>query len=148
MDSWDERTYVWKKDDSFAAVSQGAYNSEDYAAALEMYNRNHPRASATLRSKGAVSEGEKIYIPPSSILEKRHADAIARGKPRPVSSVPPAGEPGPVQAQYRNPPPAAPPPLPGPGSRIRFDAVLRTAAKRPRLPSPGRRFCAFPPNYH
>ena len=81
VDSWDERTYVVRKDDTFAAVSQSFYKTEDYGAALEMYNRNHPRASASLRSKGTLAEGDKIYIPEQRILEKRHADLV---KPKPI----------------------------------------------------------------
>lgn len=45
VDSWDEKVHVWTKGDSFAALSQGAYSTEDYAAALQMYNRNHPRTA-------------------------------------------------------------------------------------------------------
>jgi hypothetical protein len=106
VDSWDERTYVWKKDDTFAAVSKRKYNSEDYALALEMYNRNHPRASVSLRRDGRVGEGDKIYIPEDPrVLEKRHADLFA--KPKPASTG--ASDPAAIQAQFQNvPPPAAP----------------------------------------
>ena len=117
VDSWDERTYVWKRDDTFASISKSAYNTEDYAAALQMYNRNHPCASTSLRRDGTVAEGDKIYIPPSQVLEKRHADSIAKSKPKPVAAGMGVGEFGPVQAGFQNlpeppPPPAAPIPHP------------------------------------
>ncbi len=94
MDSWDEKVYVWTKGDSFGSVSQRFYKTEDYAAALQMYNRSHPRASSALRRDGTVAEGDKIYIPEDSrILEKRHADAIvkpSRSRNRPVRAPPPS----------------------------------------------------------
>ena len=46
VDSWDEKTYVCKPGDDFAAIAEPAYpgHGPEYAAALQMYNRNHPRA--------------------------------------------------------------------------------------------------------
>ena len=58
VDSWDERTYVAKPGDTFAAISQSEYKTEDYAKALQMYNQNHPRpatpCAATARWRPAT----------------------------------------------------------------------------------------------
>ena len=113
VDSWDEKVHVWTKGDSFAALSQGAYSTEDYAAALQMYNRNHPRASASLRRDGTVAEGDKIYIPEQRILEKRHADVIAKPKPKTEGAGAAPAAVSPVQAGF-NPADLPPPPGPAP----------------------------------
>jgi hypothetical protein len=103
VDSWDERTYTAKSGDTFAAISQSEYKTEDYAKALEMYNRNHPRAGDAMRRDGAIALGDRIYIPPSPVLEKRHADVIVRSKPKPVTSGQVGSDGfGAVQADFRS----------------------------------------------
>jgi hypothetical protein len=84
VDSWDERTYVCRAGDTFASISKLQYNSDAYADALLLYNRNHPRAGDALRRDGTIAPGDRIYVPPSAILEKRHGDAVAGAKPKPV----------------------------------------------------------------
>jgi hypothetical protein len=105
VDSWDERTYVARPGDTFAAISQSEYKTEDYAKALQMYNRNHPRAGDAMRRDGTMSPGDRIYLPPSPVLERRHADVIVRSKPKPVTagSVGGDGFGGTVQAEFHTP---------------------------------------------
>jgi hypothetical protein len=105
VDSWDERTYVARPGDTFAAISQSEYKTEDYAKALQMYNRNHPRAGDAMRRDGTMSPGDRIYLPPSPVLERRHADVIVRSKPKPVTagSVGGDGFGSTVQAEFHTP---------------------------------------------
>jgi hypothetical protein len=93
---------VAKPGDTFAAISQSEYKTEDYAKALEMYNRNHPRAGDAMRRDGTMAPGDRIYLPPSPVLEKRHADVIVRSKPKPVTAGTVGGDGfGAVQADFR-----------------------------------------------
>ncbi len=104
VDSWDERTYVAKPGDTYAVISLSEYKTEDYAKALQMYNQNHPRAGDAMRRDGTMAPGDQIYLPPSPVLEKRHADVIVRSKPKPVTSGTVGGDGfGPVQADFRTP---------------------------------------------
>jgi hypothetical protein len=103
VDSWDERTYVAKPGDTFAAISQSEYKTEDYAKALQMYNQNHPRAGDAMRSNGTMAPGDRIYLPPSPVLEKRHADVIVRSKPKPLTAGSFDDGSAPVQADFRPP---------------------------------------------
>ena len=103
VDSWDERTYVAKPGDTFAAISQSEYKTEDYAKALQMYNQNHPRAGDAMRRDGTMAPGDRIYLPPSPVLEKRHADVIVRSKPKPVTAGSFDDGSAPVQADFRPP---------------------------------------------
>ncbi len=106
VDSWDEQTYVCKPGDNYASISMATYKTDKYAKALEAYNRNHPRAGDAMRATGAVVPGDKVYVPPSRVLEQRHGDMIAQPKP---AAVGPGS--GAVQAGFQTtaaPPPAAP----------------------------------------
>ena len=104
VESWDERTYVAKPGDTYAAISLSEYKTEDYAKALQMYNQNHPRAGDAMRRDGTMAPGDRIYLPPSPVLEKRHADVIVRSKPKPVTAGSFGDEGfGPMQAEFRAP---------------------------------------------
>ena len=104
VDSWDERTYVAKPGDTFATISLSEYKTEDYAKALQLYNQNHPRTGDAMRRDGTMAPGDRIYLPPSPVLEKRHADVIVRSRPKPVTVGPTGGDGfGPVQADFRVP---------------------------------------------
>jgi hypothetical protein len=78
VESWDEVSYVWKTGDTFPSLSAHYYQTEDYAQALQLYNRNHPRASDTMHRDGTPNAGETIYIPSASILEQRHGALIPK----------------------------------------------------------------------
>jgi hypothetical protein len=86
VQSWDEVSYTCRPSDTYRGISARFYPSEDYAAALQLYNRNHPRASDTMRRDGTLVPGETLYIPPISLLEERYRAAIPRpsGAARPV----------------------------------------------------------------
>jgi hypothetical protein len=97
--SWDETDYVCKAGDTYRSISAHFYLNEAYAEALQLYNRNHPRASDAMRRDGTLVPGETLYIPPSGILEERHSAVIP--KPAPAATRP-------VPASYRSPDPQPP----------------------------------------
>jgi hypothetical protein len=84
VESWDEVSYVCKAEDTFKSLSAHYYQTEDYALALQLYNRNHPRASETLRRDGTLTIGETIYIPSGSVLEQRHGSVIPKTRTAPA----------------------------------------------------------------
>jgi hypothetical protein len=98
--SWDELSYPCRAGDTFEKISAEHYQGRaDYAEALKLYNRNHPRASDVMRQQGVLTPGETVYIPPVFILEQRHGSAIPGAAPgaapvsRPNFSTPPGGGP-------------------------------------------------------
>jgi hypothetical protein len=76
--SFDEMAYTCKDKDTYSALSKAYYQTENYAAALQLYNRNHARASDTMRRDGALVPGDTIYLPPARILEERHGAVIPK----------------------------------------------------------------------
>jgi len=77
VDSYDEETYLCKQGDKFEDISTKFYQTDKYAQALLLFNRNHPRASASVRQDPPVlAVGQPVYIPPLRVLEKQHATAI------------------------------------------------------------------------
>ena len=104
VDSWDEQTYVCKPGDNYASICMSIYKTDKYAKALEAYNRNHPRAGDAMRATGAIVPGDKVYVPESNVLEKRHGDMIAQ--PNKPAAVGPGS--GTVQAGFQTN--ASPPP--------------------------------------
>lgn len=91
VESYDEEMYLWRANDSFEAISGRFYNSKNYAQALLLFNRNHPRAAATLaKDPPALAEGQAVFIPPMRILEKQHPTAIPGYKPAPPAPAPDA----------------------------------------------------------
>lgn len=58
-----------------------------------------------MRTTGAIVPGDKVYVPPSRVLEQRHGDMIAQPKP---AAVGPGS--GTMQAGFQTT--AAPPPAP------------------------------------
>lgn len=76
VESYDEVTYRSKAGDTFASISKEQYNSDVYASALLMYNRNHPQnqgpaADNLRRDQPVLQPGQPVYIPPMRILEKQ-----------------------------------------------------------------------------
>jgi nucleoid-associated protein YgaU len=77
VDSYDEETYVCKQGDRFEDISTKFYQTEKYAQALLLFNRNHPRAIAAVRQDPpTLAAGQAVYIPPLRVLEKQYATAI------------------------------------------------------------------------
>jgi hypothetical protein len=107
VESFDEVTYTCKPEDTYAKISLQYYGTEEYGAALQKFNHRHARASEAVRRDGAIVPGEKIFIPPANVLERRHADAIPK-KPAAGGAVKPASFNAPGT------PPAAAPPGNGP----------------------------------
>jgi hypothetical protein len=126
VDSWDEQTYVCKAGDTFAALAKRFYNAEDYADALQQYNRNHPRAAAALRRDGALQPGDRVYVPPGAVLERRHPGGIVRPK---AAAAPGGADAGGFQKASFH---AADPAPPAPTYRVQAAAgeKLRAVARR------------------
>ena len=77
VDSYDEETYLCKQGDRFEDISMKFYQTEKYAQALLLFNRNHPRAIAAVRQDPpTLAVGQAVYIPPLRVLEKQYATAI------------------------------------------------------------------------
>jgi hypothetical protein len=58
-----------------------------------------------MRRDGTLAPGDRIYLPPSPVLEKRHADVIVKSKPKPVTAGSLGGDGfgGAVQAEFHTP---------------------------------------------
>jgi nucleoid-associated protein YgaU len=89
VDAYDEQAYRCKPEDDFAKISQQVYQSDRYARALLMHNRNHPRAAEGILHDPPNLAGAQIYIPPLRILEKNYGVLIPDFKPLPAVSAPP-----------------------------------------------------------
>jgi hypothetical protein len=77
VESFDEETYRVRPGDTFFSISQSHYQTENYAQALVEFTRNHPLTSDTDRQQlPKLRAGQSIYVPPTSILEKRYATTI------------------------------------------------------------------------
>jgi hypothetical protein len=85
VESYDEETYNAKTNDTFRAISQQFYHTDQYERALLLFNRNHPLATNALQQDGSVlPAGQPIYIPPARILEKYYGAPVSHSAP-PVS---------------------------------------------------------------
>ncbi|HEV2949535.1 MAG TPA: hypothetical protein VGX70_19315, partial [Gemmataceae bacterium] len=99
VDSYDEETYLCKQGDRFEDISMKFYQTEKYAQALLLFNRNHPRAIAAVRQDPpTLAVGQAVYIPPLRVLEKQYATAIPDHAP-----LNPAASPIPTNSDVRNP---------------------------------------------
>jgi hypothetical protein len=131
VEAYDELTYRCKADDDFNKISQQFFQSPKYAKALQLFNRNHPRASDALLHDPPNLSGQQVYIPPLRILEKYYGSAIADYKPLPAVAPPPLT------------PGAAPAPAPGTatptGSTSGMTPIgaAAPAATAPVNPTPG-----------
>jgi hypothetical protein len=112
VEAYDELTYRCKADDNFARISQQFFQSDKYARALQLFNRNHPRATEALLQEPPYLAGQSVYIPPLRILEKYYGSAIQDLKPLPTIPAPASGgavpPSGPVGSTSRMPPQLAP----------------------------------------
>jgi hypothetical protein len=88
VESFDEETCRPRQDDTFASISKRYYQSDKYAQALLLFNREHPRAAEGVRRDPPDLAGQAIYIPPIHILEKRHGNAIEGYTPPPSNPTP------------------------------------------------------------
>jgi hypothetical protein len=88
VESYDEETYRPRPDDTFASISKRFYQSDKYAQALLLFNREHPRAGDGIRRDPPTLSGQAVYIPPIGVLERRHADVIPNIEPAPTAPSP------------------------------------------------------------
>src|SRR5205085_1462273 len=72
---WLEEDEAVQQGDTYASISQRKFKTDKYAAALERFNRDHPRLGSELRRQGLVP-GVKLAVPSAAILEERYPDAI------------------------------------------------------------------------
>jgi hypothetical protein len=77
VESYDEETFVCRGNDSFQTISQDRYQTDRYARALMLFNRDHPLANSAIKNDAPVLQsGQQVFIPPTRILEKYYAAAI------------------------------------------------------------------------
>ncbi|HEY1859266.1 MAG TPA: hypothetical protein VGG61_02875 [Gemmataceae bacterium] len=88
VESFDEETYRPRQDDTFASISKRYYQTDKYAQALLLFNREHPRAAEGVRRDPPDLTGQAVYIPPIHVLEKRHGHAIDGYTPPPSNPIP------------------------------------------------------------
>jgi hypothetical protein len=116
VESYDEISRKVLPGDSYRALSREYYRSEAYAEALQLFNRNHPRASPAAQRDGSLVPGDTVYIPPVKILEQRHGAVISAAPARPAAGAPGA-PPAVVPASFVAP--VAPADAPRPRYQVR-----------------------------
>ncbi|MFL5340590.1 MAG: hypothetical protein ACJ8F7_10610 [Gemmataceae bacterium] len=76
QDSYEEEWYQCQASDTFDTISQRAFNTNKYAQALRMYNRER-QSSDNLRDLNPVLRARQtIRIPPARILERYYPSAV------------------------------------------------------------------------
>jgi hypothetical protein len=88
---YDEQTYEVRPGDTYESISKRFLMTDKFAKALQLHNRNHPRAGREMANSGTLTPGEKVYIPQAYILEERYGGVISNTTPaapplQPVSS--------------------------------------------------------------
>jgi phage tail protein X len=76
VEHWDEEIYRCKPGDTFASISTRYFGSDKYAPALAAFNRSHPQANDGVKANQPLQADWKVYLPPLSVLERRHGSAI------------------------------------------------------------------------
>jgi nucleoid-associated protein YgaU len=74
--SYVEETYVCGPGDSFESISRAKYETDRYARALYLFNRSHPLAGDELLQDDRLKAQQRVYLPPTEILESRYPGAI------------------------------------------------------------------------
>jgi len=121
----DMQSYQVRGGETFASVSQHAYGSDKYAAALQMYNRDYgPNRSVT-----TLQPGQSVLVPPLQFLQERYASAIGDARSN-ITNVSVA----PVSI---NPPVAINPPVPVPMNNNSPPQPTTDATKTYRVPAEG-----------
>jgi hypothetical protein len=91
VESFDEEEYRAKAGETFATISMQFYRTDKYAQALLLFNRNHPLAAIGVRQDPPVLQpGQPVFIPPTSILEKRYGSIIPELTPLAPARIAPA----------------------------------------------------------
>jgi hypothetical protein len=108
VESYDEDKHVCGANETFRTISQTYYQSDRFADALLLFNRNHPLAADGMRQDPPrLQPGQAVYVPPASILEKYYAATITDPTPGQPSLAPRPTSQDPVAAI--RPTPAVPP---------------------------------------
>jgi hypothetical protein len=85
--SYDETVYRCQANDNYIDLSKRFYETDAYAAALQLYNRNHPQATPSMARDGGLIIGEPVYVPSTSILHARYG-AVIRNPSTPPAPTP------------------------------------------------------------
>ncbi len=81
VDMYDESEINSGAADSYAGLSQRFYGTAEYADALRLWNRDHRKSTAIVGADNKLRPGSKVFIPSSTMLEKRYPDALPNLKP-------------------------------------------------------------------
>jgi hypothetical protein len=125
VDAWDEVTHLCKPGDTYEKISARYYQTEDYAAALQQFNHQHGRTSDAVKRDGPVP-GDTVFIPPSSVLERKFGTAL------PAKAAPPTA---PLGLPGQEPPPAPRGTLPAPAP-VPPAAPVGLPSRDPAPPTP------------
>jgi hypothetical protein len=88
VESYDEETFACQVNETYQTISQKFYRTDKYARALFLFNRDHPLATDGAKVDPPIlKQGQPVYIPPSSILEKYYGAAIAEPASSATNSV-------------------------------------------------------------
>src|SRR5262249_37455429 len=76
--------------DTWESLSTRYYGNDRCGVALQAFNRDYAFSSARMRREGSFSAGERIFIPPASVLVGRYKGLIRA--PSSAAPVPPVTE--------------------------------------------------------
>jgi hypothetical protein len=125
VSDWEEEDYAIRPGDTYAAISKARFGSEKYAAALEQFNRDHPRLGSDVRAAEkqggpGLKPGLKIALPAAAVLEERYGSFITG--PAKETSPPPIAPTGAPATGTTAPPP-------GPGAAAPAPRTTRYLVK-------------------
>jgi hypothetical protein len=85
--SYSVTRHVFQAGDTFASVCKQYYGREDFAAALQAFNRveSHRCGSPALAADGKLSAGDVVYVPMLAALESEAAGYLPRPEATPAS---------------------------------------------------------------
>jgi hypothetical protein len=85
--SYSVTRYECQAGDTFQSVSKQYFRREDYATALQAYNRvdSHRCGSPTLSSDGKLKAGDVVYVPMLAALESEYSSYLPRPETAPTS---------------------------------------------------------------
>jgi hypothetical protein len=91
--SYSVTRYVCQAGDTFPSLCKQYYGREDFAAALQAFNRvdSHRCGSPALPSDGKLSPGDVVYVPMLAALESEAAGYLPRPETTPASFPAPGG---------------------------------------------------------
>jgi hypothetical protein len=89
--SYSVTRYVCQAGDTFQSLSQQYYRREDFAAALQAFNRvdSHRCGSPALSPDGKLSPGDVVYVPMLAALEGEFSGYLPKPETTPTAFPPP-----------------------------------------------------------